>query len=88
MSTPNKSQPADPQEQAAKDGVATELSSEAIKNLTGFFDVLIQMDFAKQIKEGHHDVKRGVHAGNITETNGALQRKTHKGNPSKDSRRE
>ena len=38
--------PAKPQKNAAKDGVDAELSDEAIRNLTGFFDVLIQMDFA------------------------------------------
>ena len=38
--------PAKPQNNAAKDGVDAELSDEAIRNLTGFFDVLIQMDFA------------------------------------------
>ena len=40
------STPAEPQNNAAKDGVDAELSDEAIRNLTGFFDVLIQMDFA------------------------------------------
>lgn len=40
------SKPAKPQNNAAKDGVDAELSNEAIRNLTGFFDVLIQMDFA------------------------------------------
>ena len=55
MSASNKSQPAEPQEQAANKGVATELNSEAIENLTGFFDILIQMDLAKQIKERNYD---------------------------------
>lgn len=48
MSTKNKPLPAEPQDNAAKDGVAAELSKEAIRNLTGFFDVLIQMDFASK----------------------------------------
>jgi hypothetical protein len=37
---------AEPQNNAEKDGVDAVLSNEAIRNLTGFFDVLIQMDFA------------------------------------------
>jgi hypothetical protein len=56
MSTKNKPLPAEPQSNAAKDGVAAELSDEAIHNLTGFFDVLIQMDFAsKQRNEGNDE---------------------------------
>lgn len=43
--------PAEPQDNAANKGVATELSDEAIRNLTGFFDVLIQMDFAQKLKQ-------------------------------------
>jgi predicted Zn-dependent protease len=46
MTTNKKSLPAEPQDKAKNDGVAAELSDEAIHNLTGFFDVLIQMDFA------------------------------------------
>jgi hypothetical protein len=46
MSTKNKPLPAEPQGNAANDGVSAELNDEAIHNLTGFFDVLIQMDFA------------------------------------------
>lgn len=46
MSESNEPDTAQPQEQAAKKGVAAELSDEAIGNLTGFFDVLIQMDLA------------------------------------------
>lgn len=49
MSTQNQSQPAEPQEQAAIKGVAVELSKEALHNLTGYFDVLIQMDLAQKI---------------------------------------
>ncbi|MBP7767115.1 hypothetical protein KA068_01190 [Candidatus Saccharibacteria bacterium] len=43
-------QPVDPQEQAAHKGVATELSAEALHNLTGWFDVLIQMDLAQKVR--------------------------------------
>ena len=35
-------------EQAAHKGVGTELSAEALHNLTGYFDVLIRMDFAEK----------------------------------------
>jgi len=48
MATKNKPLPAEPQDNAANDGVAAELSDEAVRNLTGFFDVLIQMDFASK----------------------------------------
>lgn len=48
MATNNKPLPAEPQDNAANDGVAAALSDEAIHNLTGFFDVLIQMDFASK----------------------------------------
>jgi hypothetical protein len=48
MATKNKPLPAEPQDNAANKGVAAELSDEAIHNLTGFFDVLIQMDFASR----------------------------------------
>jgi hypothetical protein len=48
MSGSNEPNPAKPQAQAAKKGVAAELSDEAIGNLTGFFDVLIQMDLAQK----------------------------------------
>lgn len=50
MSTTNQPLPAEPQDQAKNDGVAAELSNEAIQNLTGFFDVLIQMDLAQKIR--------------------------------------
>ena len=43
-------QPVDPQEQAAHKGVATKLSAEALHNLTGWFDVLIQMDLAQKVR--------------------------------------
>ena len=48
MTTEKKTLPTEPQDNAANDGVAVELSDEAIHNLTGFFDVLIQMDFAQK----------------------------------------
>ena len=48
MATKNKPLPAEPQDNAANKGVVAELSDEAIHNLTGFFDVLIQMDFAQK----------------------------------------
>jgi hypothetical protein len=48
MSTQNQPQPANPQSQAANDGVAAVLSAEALHNLTGFFDVLIQMDLIQK----------------------------------------
>lgn len=51
MSATKEPIPAEPHKQAAKDGVAAELSDEAIRNLTGYFDVLIQMDFAQKLKQ-------------------------------------
>ena len=50
MATKNKPLPAQPQDNAANDGVAAELSDEAIRNLTGYFDVLIQMDLAAKLR--------------------------------------
>ena len=50
MSTDKKPLPAEPQDQTANNGVTAELSDEAIHNLTGFFDVLIQMDFAQKLR--------------------------------------
>lgn len=50
MSTNDQPQPAEPQEQAAHNGVDAVLSAEALQNLTGWFDVLIQMDFAQKIR--------------------------------------
>lgn len=55
MSTTKKPLPAEPQDNAANDGVAAELSDEAIRNLTGFFDVLIQMDFAQKQRNERND---------------------------------
>lgn len=54
MSTKNQP-PTKPQLHAAKKGVAVELSKEAIANLTGYFDVLIQMDFAQKLRNERKD---------------------------------
>ena len=50
MSTKNQPQPAEPHKQAAKKGVTAELSAEALHNLAGWFDVLIQMDLAQKVR--------------------------------------
>ncbi|HUD07299.1 MAG TPA: hypothetical protein VMR34_05420 [Candidatus Saccharimonadales bacterium] len=50
MSTNNQPQPTEPQEQAANKGVAVKLSAEALHNLAGWFDVLIQMDLAQKVR--------------------------------------
>jgi len=55
MFTKKEPLPAEPQDNAANDGVAAELSDEAIRNLTGFFDVLIQMDFAQKQRNERND---------------------------------
>lgn len=55
MSTKKEPLPAEPQDNAANKGVAVELSDEAIRNLTGFFDVLIQMDFAQKQRNERND---------------------------------
>lgn len=55
MATKNKPLPAEPQDNATNNGVAAELSDEAIHNLTGFFDVLIQMDFASKQRNERND---------------------------------
>lgn len=44
MSPNEPAQPAKPQTDATHDGVAAEWNDEALQNLAGFFDVLIQMD--------------------------------------------
>jgi len=43
-------QPANAQRKAAHKGVPTELSAKALHNLTGWFDVLIQMDLAQKVR--------------------------------------
>ena len=48
MGIQNQPQPAEPPKQAVHKGVAVVLSAEALHNLTGYFDVLIQMDFAEK----------------------------------------
>ena len=64
MSITNKPLPAEPQENAKNDGVAAVLSDEAVHNLTGFFDVLIQMDLAQKqrneqgVSNGHGTVPK------------------------------
>ena len=55
MSTKKEPLPAESQDNAANDGVAAELSDEAVRNLTGFFDVLIQMDFAQKQRNERND---------------------------------
>jgi len=50
MSTKSQPQPVEPQKQAENKSVTTELSAEALHNLAGWFDVLIQMDFAQKIR--------------------------------------
>jgi hypothetical protein len=50
MTTKKNSLPAEPHDQAENEGVSVELNDEAIHNLTGFFDVLIQMDLAQKVR--------------------------------------
>ena len=47
MSTENEAQSAVPQSQATNSGVVAVLDEEALRNLTGFMDVLIQMDLVQ-----------------------------------------
>ena len=62
MATKNQPQPAEPQEQAANKGVAAELSAEALHNLTGWFDVLIQMDLEQKRNERSKDDEVSIQA--------------------------
>lgn len=39
----------EPQSNAANEGVAVELNKEALENLAGYLDVLIEMDLAQKI---------------------------------------
>lgn len=55
MSIKKLPQPTKPQQQAANNGVAVELSKEALANLTGYFDILIQMDFAQKLHNERED---------------------------------
>lgn len=50
MATNKQPQPAEPQDKAADKGVTAVLSAEALHNLTGWFDVLIQMDLAQKVR--------------------------------------
>lgn len=59
MATKNQPQPAEPQEQATNKGVAAELSADALHNLTGWFDVLIQMDLAQKVRNEIRSKKNG-----------------------------
>lgn len=57
MTAKNQPLPTEPHSNAVKEGVAVELSNEGLRNLAGYFDVLIQMDFAsKQRNERTEDV--------------------------------
>jgi hypothetical protein len=51
MAPEKKPQPSQSIKDAANKGTAAGLSSEALHNLTGFFDVLIQMDLEQKRKE-------------------------------------
>lgn len=48
MDAESQPQPVGPPKHAVHKGVATELNVEALDNLTGYFDVLIQMDLAQK----------------------------------------
>jgi len=63
MTVKEKTQSTTEQQNAAKGSVTVELSNEALKNLTGYLDILIQMDLAqKQINE------RGKNVTNLQNT--------------------
>ncbi len=64
MTVSHQPLPEEPHVKAAINGVAPELSVEAMYSLTGYFDVLIQMDFA--IKHRNQGQK---HGSKITTTN-------------------
>jgi hypothetical protein len=55
MSTDSKPLPAEPQKNAVNNGVYAELNDKATENLTGFFDVLIQMDLAQKQRNERSD---------------------------------
>lgn len=57
MSAANKPQPTKSQVQATHNGVSVELNSEALSNLAGMFDVLIQMDFDQKQRNEAKDKK-------------------------------
>lgn len=56
MSTNKEPLPTEAQEQAINIGVPVELSDEAIHNLTGYFDVLIQMDLAQKQSNERNEI--------------------------------
>jgi hypothetical protein len=64
MSTNDQPQPAESQNKAINKGVAAELSAEALHNLTGWFDVLIQMDLAQKIRNEVRSREDGRRAKN------------------------
>ena len=55
MSAEKESQPAKPRKRATENGSAVGLDEDAIRNLTGFFDVLIRMDFAQKQRNERND---------------------------------
>lgn len=59
MSTGKEAQPVEPQLQAANKGVVAVLSDEGLRNLAGFFDVLIQMDLAQKQRNEQRKKKDG-----------------------------
>lgn len=74
MSTSNNPQSAKP-DRAANNGSAAELSNDALKTLTGYFDVLIQMDFAIKHKERMSD-ERGSTPANSAVSSKKLPKET------------
>lgn len=56
MKTNDKSQPAEPQEQATNKGVSSELSQEIVIAIADYFDVFIEIDLEiKQSKQGEEN---------------------------------
>lgn len=55
MHPEDQSHSAQPQKRAANKGLAADFSDEALKNLAGFFDVLIQMDLEQKSNERKGD---------------------------------
>ena len=66
MTDKNQSQLTTKQQLAAKGSVAIELSDEGLHNLAGYFDVLIQMDFAQKQRNERND-KDGTDLQDITD---------------------
>ncbi len=67
MTTKNEPLQSDSQDSATHDGMVAELSDEAIRNLAGFFDVLIQMDFAQKLRN-----ERSYEDGNDRQNNSSI----------------